>query len=149
MLRALHSLPHPVNTDLSVKPSAMWIAAFVLMYWVFLRHLDRSSTPVLQMGDHQSAIADYTAAIAAEPRSSYAHYNRGITLDRLGDYDGAVADFGSAIALEPHNADFYHNRGFSLRKQVCTLVMEGKIGEAFWAFALAAMCQIALHYWQF
>lgn len=75
------------------------------------------------MGEHALAIADYTRSIAVEPRSSYAHYNRGITRDRLADYDGAVADFSTAIALEPNNADFYHNRGFSLRKQ-------GRLAEA-------------------
>jgi tetratricopeptide (TPR) repeat protein len=71
-----------------------------------------------QLGEYQEALADYTAAIAADPASSLAVYNRGITHDRLGDFAAAVQDFSAALALDPSNADFYHNRGFSLRKLV-------------------------------
>lgn len=39
--------------------------------------------PRLQLGELVAAVEDYTAALAAEPHSSYAHYNRGITRDRL------------------------------------------------------------------
>ena len=64
------------------------------------------------------ALADYSAALAVDPGSCYALYNRGITHDRLGAYAAAVKDFSAALALDPSNADFYHNRGFSLRKLV-------------------------------
>lgn len=65
------------------------------------------STP-LQLGDFSAALADYEAALALDPRSSYAHYNCGIVRDRLGDFAAAVACFSAAIELEPGNADFYH-----------------------------------------
>lgn len=76
-----------------------------------------------QLGSHVEAVADYSRAILLEPSNSYAHYNLGITRDRLGGYSGAVEDFGAAIALDPLNPDFYHNRGFSLRKKVCVCVL--------------------------
>ena len=63
-------------------------------------------------------MADYSAALAVDPRSAYALYNRGITRDRLGDCEAAVTDFTAALALDPGNPDFHHNRGFSLRKLV-------------------------------
>lgn len=36
-----------------------------------------------QLGELVAAVDDYTAALAVDPQSSYAHYNRGITKDRL------------------------------------------------------------------
>ncbi len=36
-----------------------------------------------QLGELVRAVEDYTAALAVDPASSYAHYNRGITRDRL------------------------------------------------------------------
>ena len=73
----------------------------------------------MQVGDFEKALADYGRALQVDPHNSFAHYNRGITRDRLGDFTGAVEDFSAAIAIDASNADFYHNRGFSLRKQVC------------------------------
>ena len=72
----------------------------------------------LQTGQYEKALEDYTAALRADPRSSYALYNRGILNDRLGSYAAAIQDFSAAIELEPHNSDFYHNRGYALRKLV-------------------------------
>lgn len=72
----------------------------------------------LQLGEYDKALEDYSAAITADPGSSFALYNRGITADRVGDYAAAVRDFSAALKLTPGNADFHHNRGFSLRKLV-------------------------------
>lgn len=74
----------------------------------------------IQVGDFEKALADYGQALQVDPHNSFAHYNRGITRDRLGDFAGAVEDFSAAISIDASNADFHHNRGFSLRKQVCT-----------------------------
>lgn len=73
----------------------------------------------MQVGDFEKALADYGQALQVDPHNSFAHYNRGITRDRLGDFAGAVEDFSAAISIDASNADFHHNRGFSLRKQVC------------------------------
>lgn len=72
----------------------------------------------LQTGQYAKALEDYTAALKADPSSSYAFYNRGILNDRLGCYSAAIKDFSAAIELEPRNSDFYHNRGYALRKLV-------------------------------
>ena len=98
-LRALR-----VSLSISQKPVA---AASSLMHLI-----------ALQTGQYQKALEDYTAALRADPRSSYALYNRGILNDRLGSYAAAIQDFSAAIELEPHNSDFYHNRGYALRKLV-------------------------------
>lgn len=81
---------------------------------------------VLQVGNYERAIEDYTQALQVDPQNSYAYYNRGIIRDGSGDYEGAVEDFSHAIRLDPANADFFHNRGFSLRKMVgplCRLLL--------------------------
>ena len=81
----------------------------------------------MQLGDHEAAITDYSAALDLNERAAFAFYNRGIARDRLDDLPGAVADFTAAALLDSSNADFFHNRGFSLRKLVrvfcrfCTL----------------------------
>ena len=71
-----------------------------------------------QIGQYDRALEDYTAALDADPSSSYALYNRGILNDRLGYYAAAIKDFSAAIELEPGNSDFFHNRGYALRKLV-------------------------------
>eukprot|EP00983_Pelagomonas_calceolata_P119589 1160622-Pelagomonas_calceolata.AAC.11 len=45
---------------------------------------------VLQLGEFKEAVDCYTAAIELEPSNSYAHYNRGITKDKLSDFAGAI-----------------------------------------------------------
>ena len=57
----------------------------------------------LQTGQYEKALEDYTAALRADPRSSYALYNRGILNDRLGSYAAAIQDFSAAIELETQN----------------------------------------------
>ncbi len=79
-----------------------------------LRPASPGASHPLQLGNCSAALADYEAALALDPSSSYAHYNCGIVRDRLGDYAAAVACFSAAIELEPGNADFYHVGGFFL-----------------------------------
>lgn len=78
---------------------------------------------MLQVGEYEKAVQDYSQALQVDPHNSYAYYNRGITRDRSGDYEGAIEDFSHAIRLDPANADFFHNRGFSLRKMVSSLLL--------------------------
>lgn len=78
-----------------------------------------------QLGEYGAALADYQAALALDPSSSYAHYNAGIVRDRLGQYQAAVDCFTAAVALEPRNADFRH-----VRPCACLCVLEwGQWGD--------------------
>lgn len=43
-----------------------------------------------QLGEYSEAVHCYSAAIAIDPKSSYAYYNRGITRDKLSDFPGAI-----------------------------------------------------------
>jgi len=61
--------------------------------------------------DLKDAQADYTKALAENPKDVHARIMRGSVRDLLGDFDGAIADDTAAIALEPKNAVAYTNRG--------------------------------------
>ena len=95
-----------------IDPPRMWIPMW------HVRRLLETRLCFLQTGQYAKALEDYTAALKADPSSSYALYNRGILNDRLGCYAAAIKDFSAAIELEPRNSDFYHNRGYALRKLV-------------------------------
>ena len=62
-------------------------------------------------GAYTEAVAEYTQAIALDPKNAAAYNNRGIAYVDWGKYAEAVADFTQAIALDPKNAAAYNNRG--------------------------------------
>jgi lipoprotein NlpI len=66
-------------------------------------------------GDFDHAIADYTQAIALDPKIAKAYNNRGVAYATKGDHDRAIADFTQAIALDPKFAIGYNDRGSAYR----------------------------------
>lgn len=61
------------------------------------------------LGDLDSAIADFSAAVAADPDEHLAHYNLGISLGADRRYDEAAEAFRSALLLEPDDPHtLYH-----------------------------------------
>ena len=74
----------------------------------------KAGTAKAAQGDFTGAIADFDAAIAAQPDLAPAYYDRGSARDDKGDHDGAVADYSKAIELKPDLADAYFLRGKSL-----------------------------------
>lgn len=63
------------------------------------------------LGEHESAIQDYTEAVRINPKNTNAYYNRAVTHNCLGDYRSAVQDYSEFIRLVPENAGAYSNRG--------------------------------------
>ena len=63
--------------------------------------------------DPAAAIADYTAAIDANPSFYPAWYDRGEARHKLGDYAGAATDFTRAIELAPRDPKAWNNRGWA------------------------------------
>jgi tetratricopeptide (TPR) repeat protein len=61
-------------------------------------------------GDHAHAMADFSAAIAIDPKMFDAYDDRGNVYYAKHDYDRAVADYSAAIKLNPKDARAYHNR---------------------------------------
>lgn len=60
---------------------------------------------------HDEAIADFTAAIALNPKDASAFLLRGNAYDAKGDLDRALADYEAAISLDPNDASGWFNRG--------------------------------------
>ena len=61
--------------------------------------------------DYDRAIADFTAALALNPKDAAAHLLRGNAHDAKGDLDKALADYDAAVRLDPNDAAGYFNRG--------------------------------------
>jgi len=66
-------------------------------------------------GDRDGARADYTKALAIDPRDERALNNLGVLLEREGDRDGALAAYDTAIDVNPRNARARVNRANILR----------------------------------
>jgi len=60
---------------------------------------------------YKGAIADYTRAIAVNPKDTVAFYRRGVSKAYINDYEGAIADFTSCITLNPEDKNTYYSRG--------------------------------------
>ncbi len=64
-----------------------------------------------RLGNLDAAIADYSGAIALNPRDMFGFNNRGNALRDKGDLPAAIADYTEAIRLDPDYAAAYVNRG--------------------------------------
>ncbi len=62
-------------------------------------------------GEYEDAIAEYTQAIALDPKLAEAYNNRGLAYADLGKYAEAIADYYQAISLDTKYAVSYNNRG--------------------------------------
>jgi tetratricopeptide (TPR) repeat protein len=60
---------------------------------------------------HNEAVREYTAALAADPRSAGAHRNRGYAWLALRETEKAKADFDRAVEIAPDFAEAYLARG--------------------------------------
>ncbi|WP_121119536.1 tetratricopeptide repeat protein [Croceibacterium ferulae] len=63
------------------------------------------------LGNDALALADYSAAIRADPQDSYALYNRALVHERTGDIASAMKDYNQSLMIRPDDADGYGNRG--------------------------------------
>ena len=79
--------------------------------------LNASGNDWRSKGDLDRAIADYDAAIRANPLYVAAFANRGLAKRDMGDVDGGIADLSRAIEINPKLASAYVARGSAkLRK---------------------------------
>lgn len=62
-------------------------------------------------GDYESAIADYTCAIALAPDNPDLYNERGIAYYNLYEYTEALNDYEKALELDPNYPYAYNNRG--------------------------------------
>ena len=62
---------------------------------------------------YESAIAEFSKAIEADPGFSDVYYNRGFAYSKVGKLDQAISDYSKAIQLNPEDSDSYYNRGLA------------------------------------
>jgi tetratricopeptide (TPR) repeat protein len=74
-------------------------------------------------GDHDLALADYTALIRLQPNSATVYHYRGVVYAAKGAHEQAIADFTEAIRLEPTVARVHNQRAWSY-------LQTGKMAEA-------------------
>lgn len=67
--------------------------------------------------DLDGAIADYSEAIALDPKRASVYFNRGSDWYNKGDDERAIADFNIAISLEPSAGDAYASRGWAFLRR--------------------------------
>jgi hypothetical protein len=66
-------------------------------------------------GHYLEAQADFSIAIAMEPKRAFVYYNRGIVCMKLGQLEGAVEDFAVAIDVSPRFVKAMLRRGDAFR----------------------------------
>ena len=74
----------------------------------------QSGRTLMAQGKIAAAIAEYTAALREQPRSSTAHNGLGDALLRLGNAEEALAHFQEAQLLDPSNPMILYNLGVVL-----------------------------------
>ena len=67
-----------------------------------------------RLGDYQKARADYSQALALDPKNFASLYNRSLVNAELNDGKRAAADYQALLRVRPGNADEYIDRGLVL-----------------------------------
>ena len=64
-----------------------------------------------ELGQYESAIADYDMAIQLRPDYAIAYNDRGVVKGKLGEYKAAIEDYDEAVRIKPDCVVAYYNRG--------------------------------------
>ena len=64
-----------------------------------------------ELGQYESAIADYDMAIQLRPNYAIAYNDRGVVKGKLGKYKAAIEDYDEAVRIKPDCVVAYYNRG--------------------------------------
>ncbi len=98
----------------------------------FAAHFNLGVT-CLRRREPKEAVKALTGALAIDPFSAPAYYQRGNARDDMGDGIGALADYATAVGLQPDFLQAHYNRGIVLNSL-------GRYEEAIAAFdAVAAL----------
>jgi tetratricopeptide (TPR) repeat protein/S1-C subfamily serine protease len=72
-----------------------------------------------QLQEFPRSLADYSQAIAINPKDAQAHNNRGmLKANNLNDIKGALADYNEAISIDPRDSEAYNNRAVLKRNKL-------------------------------
>ena len=89
-----------------------------------IRKAPGKARPYISLGNYflentqaDRAISVFTKALALDPQSRKAYYNRGLAYARKGEETLAIGDYTRALQLDPNFAKAFNNRGTSYWKQ--------------------------------
>jgi tetratricopeptide (TPR) repeat protein len=63
------------------------------------------------MNDLDRADADFTQAVASDPKNWAGYYDRALVLEQRAKYDAAIRDLDAGLAVVPGNAEILKKRG--------------------------------------
>lgn len=77
----------------------------------------KKSIELARKGSNDEAVAGFTQAIALNPASLDAYYNRGFINYKQNKLTEAIADFEKAVSIDPAYPDAYYNRALAYYKK--------------------------------
>ena len=90
---------------LGVKPEEWTSLSFERVWSAIDDAYNNRGCLLVEEGDFERAIADFTHVIGIEPNNATAYYNRGSAWRGLKEYRKAIEDFKKSIALDPSKKD--------------------------------------------
>lgn len=75
-------------------------------------------------GNYQSAVDDFTKAIAQQPSNANLYQGRGAAYQKLGDFNRAIADCNQAIKINRVFADAYYTRANAYYSMTMTVRLQ-------------------------
>lgn len=100
----------------SIEQSRIWNNSLTLWTHVikhnprsFLAYNDRAVVYIVK-GQHDLALADYSAILRFDPENADAFYNRGLLFKKIGRFRSAIDDLTEVIRLYPHYEKAYDHR---------------------------------------
>ncbi|MFT3894422.1 MAG: tetratricopeptide repeat protein [Anaerolineales bacterium] len=109
-------------TDYTAPPSAIhWVARsarHILELNTLLKDnsqkvdlLKERAVEYSKLQNYEQAVADYSAALALQPKDATVLFSRGVAYEQMGQKDRALRDYQRAVEIDPQVADAYINRG--------------------------------------
>ena len=80
------------------------------------QYLERGAS-AMTLGRYETAIAEFTKALAIDPNSTAAYVNRSFAYSQLGKCGKAIADCNTVIERDPQNSGAYGNRGVAYARK--------------------------------
>jgi len=109
------------NSFLTYERNKVWKDTFTFLSDIILKSPNKAR-PIGGLGDYykdlgksEMAIADYSRAIAINPKYTEAYINRGIIYGNMGKWNEAISDYSKAVEIDPKSDQAYYDRGNAYR----------------------------------
>jgi len=120
-----------LDRAVALQPRRAWYRETRAIYLIDLRQFERASADIdtavqlddrpylrflrglvtCERGNHAASIADFDAAIGAQPKNTQFYRGRSLALSAVGRYRDALIDAEHLVAVVPQQAESYYARG--------------------------------------